>query len=369
MRSFQNPLSDDFYKTRIHKRTEDIRGSYFRDQTAIIHSMAFRRLKKKTQVFFSPENDHVCTRIEHSLHVSTVASVICKALGLDVEMAQAIALGHDIGHAPFGHAGEKKLNELASGCGGFNHEVHSLRVLDHLENEGKGLDLTYAVRDGIVSHCGEEDDRSLEPCSSVKNLDEIQKKSTIPTTYEGCVVRFSDKIAYLGRDIEDAITAGIIKIEDVPQNIRDALGSKNGEIINAFVTDLVTWSERNGLIGLSDQKVALIKELKDFNYRKIYKHQKLLTYIEYVEKIIENLFYYYLHNVTEYQMNFSMYKNAPDKPAQRIGDYIERRQSAYTLESFNATRVVVDYIAGMTDDYALKTFEEITLPKPIEFVR
>jgi dGTPase len=104
MRSFQNPLSDDFYKTRIHKRTEDIRGSYFRDQTAIIHSMAFRRLKKKTQVFFSPENDHVCTRIEHSLHVSTVASVICKALGLDVEMAQAIALGHDIGHAPFGHA-------------------------------------------------------------------------------------------------------------------------------------------------------------------------------------------------------------------------------------------------------------------------
>jgi len=331
--------------------------------------MAFRRLKKKTQVFFSPENDHVCTRIEHSLHVSTIASVICKALRLDAEMAQAIALGHDIGHAPFGHAGEKKLNKLSSECGGFFHEVHSLRVLDRLENEGKGLDLTYAVRDGIVSHCGEEDDRSLEPWPSVKNLDEVRNKGSIPTTYEGCVVRFSDKIAYLGRDIEDAITAGIIRIEDVPQNIRNALGSKNGEIINAFVTDLVEWSERNGLIGLSDQKFALIKELKDFNYEKIYKHQKLLTYVEYVEKIIEKLFYYYMHYVSEYQMNFSVYKDTSEKPVQRIGDYIERRQSAYSIGPFNASSVVVDYIAGMTDDYALKTFEEITLPKPIEFVR
>jgi len=169
MAGFQNPLTDDFYKTRIQNREEDIRGPYFRDQTAIIHCMAFRRMKKKTQVFFSPQNDHVCTRIEHSLHVSTIASVICKALGLDVEMAQAIALGHDIGHAPFGHAGEKKLNELASSSGGFFHEVQSLRVLDRIENDGKGLNLTYAVRDGIVSHCGEEDDRSLAPWGTFRD--------------------------------------------------------------------------------------------------------------------------------------------------------------------------------------------------------
>lgn len=369
MQSFQNPLSSDFYKTRISSRKEDMRGPYFRDQTAIIHSMAFRRLKKKTQVFFSPQNDHVCTRIEHSLHVSTIASVICKALGLDTEMAQAIALGHDIGHAPFGHAGEKKLNELASDCGGFFHEVQSLRVLDRIENDGKGLDLTYAVRDGIISHCGEEDDRSLKPYQSVKNLDTIREKGSIPTTYEGCVVRFSDKIAYLGRDIEDSITAGIIRIEDVPQSIRDALGSKNGEIIDAFVNDLVEWSERNRLIGFSDQKFDLIRKLKDFNYQKIYKHERLGNYIEYVERIIERLFEYLLHYVSEFKMDFDSYKHAPEKLVKRIGDYIERRQSAYTLEPFNATRVVIDYIAGMTDDYALKTFEEITFPKPIEFVR
>ena len=369
MRSFQNPLSNDFYKTRIHKRTEDIRGSYFRDQTAIIHSMAFRRLKKKTQVFFSPENDHVCTRIEHSLHVSTIASVICKALGLDAEMAQAIALGHDIGHSPFGHAGEKKLNQLASECGGFFHEVQSLRVLDHIENNGKGLNLTYAVRDGIISHCGEEDDRSLAPHENPKDLDTIQNKGSIPTTYEGCVVRFSDKIAYLGRDIEDAITAGIVKIDDVPKTIRDALGGKNGEIIDSLVNDLVEWSLRNQLIGFSDQKFDLITQLKKFNYVTIYKHEVLRKYIDYVERIIESLFGHLFNYVSKYQMDFDLYKHAPEKLVNRIGDYIERRQSAYTLEPFNASRVVIDYIAGMTDDYALKAFEDITLPKPIEFVR
>ncbi|RLL85903.1 deoxyguanosinetriphosphate triphosphohydrolase family protein [Mesotoga sp. BH458_6_3_2_1] len=369
MAGFRNPLTDDFYKTRIQKREEDIRGPYFRDQTAIIHCMAFRRMKKKTQVFFSPQNDHVCTRIEHSLHVSTIASVICKALGLDVEMAQAIALGHDIGHAPFGHAGEKKLNELASSSGGFFHEVQSLRVLDRIENDGKGLNLTYAVRDGIVSHCGEEDDRSLAPCETPKDLDTIQKKGTIPTTYEGCAVRFADKIAYLGRDIEDAITANIVKIEDVPETIRDALGGKNGEIIDTLVNDLVHWSLRNQLIGFSDQKFDLITKLKRFNYDKIYKHEVLAKYIEYVERIIETLFEYLVHHVGEYQMAFELYRGDHGKLINRIGDYIERRQNAYPLGQFSPLRVVIDYIAGMTDDYALKAFEEITLPKPIEFVR
>lgn len=126
----KNPLKDCIYKKRIEYRKEDIRGPYFRDQTAIIHSMSFRRLKNKTQVFFSPQNDHICTRIEHSLHVSTISASICKGLGLDIDLAQAIALGHDLGHAPFGHAGEKKLNELAKDIGGFIHEVHSLRVVD-----------------------------------------------------------------------------------------------------------------------------------------------------------------------------------------------------------------------------------------------
>lgn len=230
----ENPLSEETYKNRLAEREEDVRGPYFRDQTAIIHSLPFRRLKNKTQVFFAPENDHICTRIEHALHVSTISATICKGLELDVELAQAIALGHDLGHAPFGHSGEKILNELNSKNGGFQHELHGLRIVDHLTRYGEGLNLTYAVRDGIISHYGEEFSQFIEPTSEYKNLEQLFTRGSKPTTYEGCVVRMADKIAYFGRDIEDAIKAGLIVEKDIPTNIRNELGTQNGEIIETL---------------------------------------------------------------------------------------------------------------------------------------
>ena len=201
----QNPLSNEIYHARQIPRKPDLRGDYFRDQTAIIHATPFRRLKHKTQVFYAPKNDHICTRIEHVLHVSTIATTICKGLGLDVELAQAIALGHDLGHAPFGHVGEIKLDILSREIGGFIHEIHGLRVVDKITRSGHGLNLAYAVRDGIVSHCGEDFKKSIFPHSEYKKLEDIKARMTSPVTYEGCVVRVADIIAYLGRDIEDAI--------------------------------------------------------------------------------------------------------------------------------------------------------------------
>ncbi|MCK5198720.1 MAG: HD domain-containing protein, partial [Spirochaetales bacterium] len=165
---FINKLNpEDLFKRRNH-REDDFRGSYFRDTTAIIHSYPFRRLKHKTQVFFSPKNDHICTRIEHVMHVASIASAICKGLDLDSDLAWAIGLGHDLGHTPFGHAGEKIIDGIRKKSGGFIHELYSLRVVDYLIQYGKGLNLTYAVRDGIVSHCGEKFEQSIYPDFSIK---------------------------------------------------------------------------------------------------------------------------------------------------------------------------------------------------------
>lgn len=233
----KNPLSPETYKIRLNEKDYPIRGDYFRDQTAIIHSMPFRRLKHKTQVFFAPENDHVCTRIEHVLHVATIAATICKGLNnkgwdLNPEMAYAIGLGHDLGHSPFGHAGETALNRKLNSDFKFIHEVHGLRVVDKLCNDGNGLNLTYGVRDGIINHNGEILQQSLKPNEEKNNIESIHDRKSIATSYEGCIVRFSDKIAYLGRDIEDALIADFITLNEIPEKIREEVGSSNGEIIN-----------------------------------------------------------------------------------------------------------------------------------------
>ncbi|MDN5343653.1 MAG: dGTPase [Oceanotoga sp.] len=366
----KNPLDDDIYKRRIIKREEDNRGPYFRDQTAIIHSMSFRRLKNKTQVFFSPQNDHICTRIEHSLHVSTIAAFICKELGLDVNLAQAIALGHDLGHAPFGHTGEKKLNELAKGIGGFIHEVHSLRVVDKLDRSGKGLNLTYAVRDGIISHCGEDFTKSISPVKEEKVLEEIRDRSSLPTTYEGCVVRMADKISYLGRDIEDAITAQLIKEEDIPSEVREKLGKKNGEIIDSFVTDLIDWSHKNGEIGFSDEKFKLMNDLKKFNYKNIYEHNRLKTYITHAEQIIEIIFNHLVTILRENGLKYDKYNNSDIPLDRRFGNYLCKMRELYTKEGQTLPKqIVLDYVSGMTDQYALQCAKEIIFPEPINFDR
>lgn len=363
-----NPLSENIYKKRIYDRKEDIRGHYFRDQTAIIHSMPFRRLKNKTQVFFSPKNDHICTRIEHVLHVSTIAATICKGLDLDIDLAQAIALGHDLGHAPFGHAGEDKLNELARDNEGFFiHEVYSLRVVDKLAREGDGLNLTYAVRDGIISHCGEEFTQFIEPLRCYKELDKIEDRKTLPTTYEGCVVAMADKISYLGRDIEDAIKAKIILDDDIPKNVRDNLGRKNGEIIDSFVTDMIEWSLKNGKIGFSKEKFELMLELKDFNYKKIYKHDILKNYISHVERILDIIYEHLLKICQEFKGDLQKY-NTGIPVDKRFGCYLKKMDKLYgKKEEFKPEQIVLDYVAGMTDQYALQCAQEIIFPQPISF--
>ncbi|MFP3953847.1 MAG: deoxyguanosinetriphosphate triphosphohydrolase family protein [Candidatus Acetothermia bacterium] len=364
----ENPLSEKRYKQRLKPREEDVRGPYFRDQTAIIHSLPFRRLKNKTQVFFAPENDHICTRIEHVLHVSTISATICKGLGLDVELAQAIALGHDLGHAPFGHSGETILADLNRENGGFEHELHGLRIVDHLTRYGRGLNLTYAVRDGIISHYGEEFSQFIKPTREEKDLSSIKGRGTKPTTFEGCVVRMSDKIAYFGRDIEDGIKAGLIEEEDIPERIRQELGTKNGEIIDNFVKDVIKWSSHRAKIGLSPDKFSLMEDLKEFNYSKIYEHPRLKRYSYHARLILEILFEHLTGIIEEHEKDFPTYLESDIPLDRRVGDYIEHHDDFYGVEEeFNPSQIALDYIAGMTDSYSLKAAQEVIFPEPIEF--
>jgi len=360
----KNPLSDTVYHSRKITRRPDIRGDYFRDQTAIIHATPFRRLKYKTQVFFSPQNDHICTRIEHVLHVSTIASTICKGLDLDIELAQAIALGHDLGHAPFGHIGEKALNKLTSNIGGFIHETHSLKVVDKITRDGKGLNLTFAVRDGIVSHCGENFEQTIKPMQDYREVDDIGKRQKSSLTYEGCAVRFSDKIAYLGRDIEDAITIGLITIHDVPKIIRKNLGSTNGEIIDTLVKDVIKASKNEDHICFTDEKYELMVQLKEFNYTYIYHHPSIIKNNEIITRLLEQLYFYLIKTFKKGGFDQNYYHNTSMNLAKHFGNFIIKRKHLYE-KSDHPERCVVDFIAGMTDSYAYDAARELMFPKAL----
>jgi dGTPase len=369
--TMQNPLPEEQYQARLEKRKEDVRGPYFRDQTAIVHSLAFRRLKRKTQVFFSPTNDHVCTRIEHSLHVATIAATICKGLGLDVEKAEAMGLGHDFGHTPFGHSGEELINEIvhkiAPSAPSFHHEVHSLRVADKLANEDEGLNLTYVVRDGIVSHCGEVADYPIEPMNECPTLETITERGKIPSSWEGCAVKISDMIAYLGRDLEDAARANFIKQEDIPDEISRVLGKKNGEIINTLVLDVIDFGRKNGKIGFSEEKQRLVEKLKAFNSEHIYEHDVLLEYKSYCRRILDALFE---HLIEICEGGLSEPTKAPQSWRfldNHFAYYLQKLKPLYDEERASAIQIVIDYIAGMTDDYALRCYNEIAFPRTIKF--
>jgi len=366
-KSFKNPLPSSDYEKRVFPRKEDVRGSYLRDQTAIIHSLAYRRLKHKTQVFFSPNNDHVCTRIEHSLHVATIAATIARALRLNDEMAFAIGLGHDLGHAPFGHAGESKLNELTEKTGGFIHELHGLRVVDVLGNRGKSLNLTYGVRDGILCHCGESLDQSISPRRNIHDLDRIKDKSQMPISWEGCIVRIADRIAYLGRDLEDAIDGGFIKKSSIPRSIFNALGSTNGEIIDTLVIDVIKNSQNKGDISLSKSKYEMMKDLHNYSANEIYRHKKLARYADYCSRIVSTLFEYFLDLHDQHNSNFSAYKALPTPADRSFGHYLKNMSHVYRKEKTPARSIIRDYIAGMTDDFALKCMKEISLPEELIF--
>ncbi|MDY6894576.1 MAG: HD domain-containing protein [Thermotogota bacterium] len=366
---FENPLKEDQYIKRINERAKDVRGEYFRDQTAIIHSMPYRRLKHKTQVYFSPNNDHICTRIEHALHVATIAATISKGLGLNSDMAYAIGLGHDLGHAPFGHAGETVLNLKCKEIGGFIHEIHGLRVTDVLGSRGVGLNLTYGVRDGIICHCGESPDQKIRPRTEMLDLNQIKKRNKLPSSWEGCVTRMADRIAYLGRDLEDSIDGGFVEKEDIPEIVQKELGKSNGEIIDNLVIDVLTNSIKEGQIGFSDSKFEVLMELYKFSVEKIYSHEKIIRYRTYCERIITELFDYLVNLYNKWDSDFQAYFNSPCPLDKRFGWYLGKMEKIYKKEKSGAIAIVRDYVAGMTDLYALKCMKEISLPEELSFDR
>jgi dGTPase len=370
MAKFTNPLTQRKYSERIEKRKEDIRGPYFRDLTAIVHSLPYRRLKHKAQVYFSPNNDHVCTRIEHAQHVATIAATIARGLKLNVDMAFAIGLGHDLGHAPFGHAGERALDQKCHDIGGFMHEIHGLRVVDVLGNRGNSLNLTYAVRDGIICHCGEAPDRTLRPRRDHIVLERIRNRNKLPCSWEGCAARIADRIAYLGRDLEDSIDGGFIARENIPRKIEKELGSTNGEIIDALVIDVIGTSKKKGEICFSDEKYAVLMELYTFSSENIYKHERLLRYKQYCERIIYEIFDYLIGIYDKWNSNYEAYRSSDGPPIdKRFGSYLERMEAIYKKERAGAKTIVRDYVSGMTDDYALRCMKEISIPEDLSFDR
>lgn len=304
-----------------------IRTDYQRDRDRIIHSKSFRRMKHKTQVFLSPTDDHYRTRLTHVIEVSQIARTISKALRLNEDLTEAIALGHDLGHTPFGHAGEAALNEIFPG--GFKHVIHSLRVVDVLERGGRGLNLTYEVRDGIAKHS--------------KGMGAVDNPKYRPETLEGQVVRVSDLVAYANHDLDDAIRAEIISIEDVPKECVSALGRTNSERINRMVTDIITETlkyEGEKVAASAEVENAMV-ELRAYLFNTVYMNEKIKNNFLKATKVIRELYQYFCENQDE----FRRYNNN----IPREGETIERS--------------VCDFIAGMTDSYAISIYESIFLPR------
>ncbi len=293
-----------------------IRTDFIRDRDRILHCKSFRRLKHKTQVFLAPQGDHYRTRLTHTLEVSQIARTIARALRLNEDLTEAIAMGHDLGHTPFGHSGEEVLSSLVSS--GFEHNVQSRRVVELLENDGVGLNLTYEVRDGIEHH----------------------KKSGTPCTLEGYVVSFADRIGYINHDIDDAIRAGVLKESDIPKECARALGKTHGERINTMILDVVEQSFMQPYVRMSDALYAQFDLLRDFMFERVYKNPVAKGEEGKAKGVVRALFLYYMEHVDALPKEYLKY-----------------------LESDGAERVTADYIAGMTDNYAINEYERLFVPK------
>ena len=366
MVKLENEISLETMKMRVRSREEDMRGSFFRDTTAIIHSSAFRRLKHKTQVFYAPSNDHICTRMEHVLHVASIASTICRGLDLDTELAWAIGMGHDLGHTPFGHTGEHIISGFCRerGIPEFEHEVNSLRVIDFLSNNGNGLNLTYAVRDGIVSHNGEKLSESMKPSFEVKDLTQIKsRRGLVPATYEGVVVRFSDAIAYLGRDFEDASRLGIISDEDLPEIVKDRIGTNNSKIINTLITDIVDNSSREKGISFSSYIFDAVRAFSDFNYESIYRSRILDGYSRYFYRVLALITDYLESLYSSFGLEEKGYAEERNMLAAGFYNHIKEMRDVYIKTEGSEKRMIIDYVAGMTDNFALDSANEILKPE------
>lgn len=338
---------------------DDIRTSFFHDIDRIIYSLSFIRYQDKTQVFSNVKHDHIQRRMIHVILVSKIGRTIGRALGLNEDLIEAASLGHDLGHVPFGHVGESIINEISlnNNEGYFNHNIESVRVLKDLEKYGEGQNISVQVLDAIMCHNGEIVKSIYEPVSKNKEefLEEYEnsykdKNVTLkmhPMTLEGCVVRVSDLIAYLGRDIDDGVRLNLIKREDIPSNIKKVLGSTTKEMVNTCIMDIINNSYGKNYIKFSDNIYEAIEELKRFNYEKIYLHSESSRNKKDLKEKFQMLFDSYLKDLE------SNNKNSPI-----INSYLDNMCLEYVKNNSKA-RIVIDYIAGMTDDYFMKEFERI----------
>lgn len=316
-----SPYASFSDESRGRDRDEEpcpMRTIYQRDRDRIIHCKAFRRLKHKTQVFLAPEGDHYRTRLTHTLEVAQIARSIARALNLNEDLTEAIALGHDLGHTPFGHAGERTLNSLCPM--GFAHYRQSIRVVEFLEKDGQGLNLTWEVRDGILNH----------------------RTSGNPSTLEGKAVRLSDKIAYINHDIDDGIRAGILKESDIPSEYTDVLGNSTKERLNTMISDIIMNSIGKNDLVMSEPVRKAMTELRKFMFESLYLNLTAKSEEAKADKLITELYRYYVANTDK----------LPDTYKRFITEFDERPE-----------QVVCDYIAGMSDQYSISKFQEIFVPK------
>ncbi len=350
------PDSEAIY---FQENTEDIRSPFFRDTDRIIYSLAFIRYQNKTQVFSNQEHDHISRRMIHVQFVSKIARTIGRGLGLNEDLIEAASLGHDLGHVPYGHVGESILSKISLEYneGYFNHNIESVRALMNIENYGNGLNISLQVLDTIMCHNGEFALGKYEPRPKTKEefLNEYfksyQDKKTIlelkPMTLEGCVVRVSDLIAYLGRDIDDAIRLNLLKKEDIPRSITNVLGSTTKEIVGTCVLDILKNSYGKNYILLSDDVFKAIKELKQFNYTHIYNKSESARNKEQLEIMFRKLFQQYVKDLETNNIDSNI-----------VSSYLKNMSTTYK-ENNTIYRIVIDYIAGMTDDYFLSEYNKL----------
>ena len=349
---------------RFRDEMEDLRSPFFRDIDRIIYTYAFVRYSDKTQVYSLKNNDHITKRMLHVQYVSKIARTIGRALGLNEDLIEAAGLGHDLGHVPFGHFGESVLNQISAenGEGYFHHNVESVRILMNLEHGGEGCNLTLQVLDAILCHNGEFVMGEYHPKKKTPQefLAEYERtyqdknavKSLVPMTLEGCVVRISDIIAYLGRDIEDACMLGLFEKKDIPKEILEVLGYRNREIVNTIILDIIENSLGKPYIKLSEPVFKATVALKKFNYQNIYDKSLSSEEKKEITTMFQVLFKHYLNDITLENKDSRIYTN-----------FLNYKKDIY-LKNTTPKRMVLDFIAGMTDDYFLLCFREVNLTKP-----
>jgi len=317
-------------RTRGRDKKEEeckIRTPFQRDRDRIIHSKSFRQLKYKTQVFLIPSHQALRTRLTHTIEVAQIARTIARALRLNEDLVEAISLGHDLGHPPFGHAGEDALNEACHG--GFRHNEQSLRVVEILEKEGRGLNLTYETKDGILKHSRGATSLFVNP------------QDTKPITLEGEIVRLADSIAYVNHDIEDAVASKVIKIKDLPSEPIRILGNKHSSRINTMVADVISNSQDKDIITMSKEILEATNTLRNYLYENVYPHPKIIKEANKAKRVLKELFEYFMEN--------------PDSILKKMN---------FLPEDTPLGRIIVDFIAGLSDQEVLLLYEEIFLPKP-----